>query len=94
MSYKPNGDVSEDVLLHLPSAQKEAGSLTKCSLHTEHSLLSSFKCHGPLNNHILLKPSELTKMEPCGKSHPQSKGLDHNPRWKADDRTLETLTLN
>ena len=40
------------------------------SLYTKHPLLSSFKCPGPLNVCIVLKPSELMKKEPYGKTLP------------------------
>ena len=61
------------------------------SLHTKHPLLGSFKCPGPRNGHMFLKHSEL--MIPVEKSLPQSQRLDQTPRWKAEDTTLETLTL-
>ena len=73
MPDRPNIDISEDVLHHLPLVQKEASSLPKSlaqPTHTKHTLLVCFKLPGPLTDPILLKPGELTKIEPRGKSSP------------------------
>ena len=66
------GSIWKDFSLHFPSAQREASSLPKslASIHTKLPLLRPFKCPGPQNGRILLKPSDVMKKGLCGKNSP------------------------
>ena len=75
-----------DVLLHLPSGQKETHSLPKslASIHTKHPLLGPSKRPGPPNACTLLKPSDLMRKESYGKNPPTVTGP--GPHCQVEDR--------